>query len=145
HIDSPLRLEFLTAILLVKQFPDASVKPNYKVDDFGTPTSCAPAGKPDILCDELGKKYIVEVTTIRSSAQIASEMVPITHHLKDLKNQDSAINCSIIFIAPIIHERSITYADFIKFEQSIRIENISIEKLIFNFESNIKKLDLMTS
>ncbi len=142
-IDAPLRLEFLTAIALKQQFPSLKVEPGYSVDDYGTPTSFAGAGHPDIICKEGNNEIIIELTTIRSAQQIASEMVPIHHHLLDLINRGSQNkDYGLIFIAPIIHERSYTYGKFMHFEEDLCIANIKIEdfKNELSQKNNLKEL-----
>ena len=37
-IEGPTRLEFLTSIYLVQNYPELLVKPNYAIDDEGNPT-----------------------------------------------------------------------------------------------------------
>lgn len=124
YIHQPLRLEFLTALILQKKFTDLIVKPNYIFDDEGMPTFFAPGNSADIQClDEKGN-ILFEVTLIRGRQQVTSEMIPIERHLKEIRQNDS--NAFSVFLAPNIHPDAIQYAAFSKFQSGLDIITMDI-------------------
>lgn len=123
-INEPLRLEFLTALILQKKFSNIIIKPNYSSDDEGMPISFAPGNGADIVCvDELGN-VLFEVTLMRGRQQVANEMIPIERHLKEIKTHD--VSAFSVFLAPNIHPDAIQYSAFAKYQSNIDIITLDI-------------------
>lgn len=134
-INSPLRLEFLTSIVLKKQFPNLNVKPNYKIDDEGLPSSHAGGGVADIECFDEDFKSLFEVTLIKGTVQVARELVPITRHLKEAKQGN--INAFTVFLSPKTHPDTIQYVSFVKYKDKVDIIPVEIDNLV-NDISNMR-------
>lgn len=135
YINGPIRLEFLTSLIIKKYFPDIAVKGNYNIDDEGLPTSFAPGGDADIVCrDEIGD-ILYEVTLLTGTQQNIREMPSIARHLRDYINNYS--DSYSVLLAPQIHNDTLEYAEFIKTKDNLNIHPISI----LNFLSKIEKLD----
>ncbi len=137
-IPGPLRLEFLTSLAVLSKFPNAVVKPNYISDDEGLPSSHAPGNGADIECFEGEKCTLLEVTLLNGVAQVQREMAPISRHLQNKKNENhSAIT---FFIAPIIHQDTEVWVDFIKTRDDLDIYSFSILEFIEKLEINHSSL-----
>ena len=124
-IDSPLRFEFLTALIIQKRFGDLFVLPNYSMDDEGLPTSFAPGNSADILCRDNVGNILVEVSLISSRQQVTSEILSIERHLLDTKTEDK--NAFTVFVAPYIHPDSIRYIEFRKAVDNLVINAYGID------------------
>lgn len=126
-IDGPTRLEFLTGVFLVQNFPDTKVKPNYAIDDEGNPTFTAKGGVADILVEEYDTNSTIEVTLMRNKQQSTNEIPAITRHLDQLR---SSLNKEIfsIFVAPNIHPDTIYMCKFTKLQYDLEIFYYDIEK-----------------
>ena len=112
-IESPTRLEFLTAIALVKYFPEVKVLPNYAIDDEGLPKFTAGAGKADIECENDDIQGIVEVTLMTGAAQQTEhEVASIDDHLRKIERTSFKMSLAL-FIAPILQERAMRYLHFL--------------------------------
>ena len=112
-IEAPTRLEFLTAIALVKHFPEVKVAPNYAVDDEGLPKFTAGAGKADIECKNEELNGIVEVTLMTGAAQQTEhEVSSIDDHLRTLEETSMKLSFAL-FVAPIFRERARRYLQFL--------------------------------
>lgn len=118
-IPAPARYEFLISIVLVQNFPNLIVKPNYPIDDEGIPTSTASGGMGDIECED-SMAEIVEVTLMQGRMQVSAEMLPITRHLIDLERFTKKDRAAI-FIAPSIHADAKRYAEWIAFSENMII------------------------
>lgn len=129
-IPEPTRFEFLTSIALKQYDENLRVLPNYSVDDEGLPKCHASGNLPDIVCENLEHKSIVEVSLLCGAKQTTSEILPIARHLKALESQ----NKFAIFIAPKIHEDSKRYARLIKLDENLEIKNYEI----LNFIKDLK-------
>lgn len=125
-LEEPLRLEFLTTLLLATELPNVEVRPNYRCDDEGLPLSTAPGGVPDITVVGAGNCVAVEVTLMRNRQQVHLEMIPIERHLGDLKRDFPG--ASAVFVAPIIHPDAMRYAEFALHDKKLRIETRSIDE-----------------
>ena len=138
YIDAPARLEFLVSIALVQNFNDLDVKPNYIVDDEGLPTCTASGGNADIECFEENYISLVEVTLMCGrSDQVNNEIIPISRHLRDVKEKNNTSIVFSILIAPIIHEDTIEAADWQYYKNKVDIIPLNID----NFVSCIEKVD----
>lgn len=100
-LDYPIRLEFLTAIAIKVRRPNYRVKPNYKCDDEGLPTSTASGDKGDIECYGIDN-VLVEVTMSKGRVQTIMEGWPIKRHLEDFATKVS--NASCVFVAPEVYK-----------------------------------------
>lgn len=127
-IDEPLRLEFLTSLLLQKRYPKICVKPNYSTDDEGIPTAFAKGNTPDIVCEDKDGNILFEVTLIVGSQQCPREMPPISKHLIDqLAKGKEAFS---VLLAPHIHSYTLDYSKFMKYKNNIDIVPIDIPYLV---------------
>lgn len=111
-IDAPARLEFLSAVALVKYFEGINVIPNYSVDDEGLPRFTARGGMADIECHRDGCYGLLEVTLMTGAAnQTEHEMTSISDHLKDATENSSEYTMAV-FVAPILQERALDYMEY---------------------------------
>ena len=111
-IDAPARLEFLTSVALVKYFDDASVIPNYSVDDEGLPKSTARGGVADIECIDKNCYALFEVTLMTGAAQQTEhEMTSISDHLKDATRNSNKTTIAV-FVAPKLQERALDFMEY---------------------------------
>ena len=122
-LDGPVRLEFLSAIALVKYFDNIDVCPNYPADDEGLPTRTAGGGKADIECYQEDCEALVEVTLMTSTAnQTEHEMTSIEDHL--IAAAESTTNFVFaLFVAPILQPRAIRYMNFANQDNLAQYEN----------------------
>lgn len=141
-IEPPTRLEFLTSIYLVQNYPNSLIKPNYSIDDEGNPTFTAKGGIADILVEDLFSDSTIEVTLIRNRQQSIIEIPSITRHLKELNNSTKKNDVFSVFIAPIIHEDTIYMCKFTKSKYDLDIYYYDIETFANKIieTSNIKGL-----
>ena len=88
---------------------DASleIKPNILKADDGLPLFTAGGGVSDIECFYESFNLIVEVTLIKSRAQVQNEVLPISRHFSDLKDKNLDKECYCLFLAPLIHRDSL--------------------------------------
>lgn len=139
-INEPLRLEFLTAIYLTKNFNNITVIPNYKCDDEGYPIFTASGGQADIIAYDNKVESYVEVSLIKDRTQTTNEMIPIARHLVDYINKSNNNKDKFsVFVAPNIHQDAIEYAKYVKYRRKINIPYYSISDFIHKIEQ-IKEL-----
>lgn len=132
-IPAPTRLEFLTSIALIQQFPTLDVNPNYIVDDEGLPTCTASGGMADIVVLDVAYDSLFEVTLMRGRQdQVNNEIVPIRRHLMEYKKIKE--NAFSVFIAPSIHEDTKEMASWYKYKDNLDILTFDI----LTFLENIK-------
>jgi AlwI restriction endonuclease len=123
----PLRLEFLSALLLKHTYADSKVIANYKRGDDGLPISHAPGNYADIELYEKSALHLYEVTLMKGAAQAKAEVAPITRHLDEyMRGHD---NVDTIFVAPNIHIDSIRWFEF-QNDKGFRISSKSIEEFV---------------
>ena len=133
-INEPLRLEFLTALALQKKFTDIVVNPNYSIDDEGLPTSFAAGGTPDIVCKDRNGNVLFEVTMIVGAQQCIREMNAITRHLQEtIINEPDSFS---VILAPRIHEDTIQYAQFVKFQRNLDIATVDILQFVASLDTH---------
>lgn len=125
-IDGPTRLEFLTSVFIVQNYPNSRVKPNYSIDDEGNPTFTAKGGVADILVEDLLSDSTIEVTLMRNRQQATHEIPAITRHLIELRNESNKDVFSV-FVAPNIHEDTIYMCEFTKHRDDLDIYYYDIE------------------
>lgn len=135
-IAPPTRLELLTSVALVQNFPDLVVLPNYVIDDEGIPTCHAGGGVADIVCKEKENDDFVEVSLVRDFRSQMLEMFSIQDH-QIMARQNNSKTYSI-FIAPIIHVRAKRCASWMKFETDSDIATIDINDFISGLKSHNK-------
>jgi hypothetical protein len=129
---APLRLEFLSSLLLKSRFPTANVIANYSRDDEGLPISHAPGNNPDIELQFEEKLDLYEVTLTTGTNQVRAEFAPITRHLDDKINQGiyQQENIKTILVAPSIHADFVRWIQFIKFNENKNMESLTIEEFV---------------
>ena len=141
-ISAPTRLEFLTSIALVQQFPGLDVNPNYSVDDEGLPTFTAGGGSPDIVCYDSDCDSLFEVTLMCGrNDQINNEMLPISRHLS--KYKETKPETFSVFVAPVVHEDTKRYAMWIKQSERLDILVYDVESFIKNISENRRVKQLL--
>jgi len=123
----PLRLEFLSALLLKYTYKDAKVVANYKRGDDGLPISHAPGNNADIEVYQDSSLHLYEVTLMKGAAQVKAEMAPITRHQEDYKRGHP--NVETIFVAPNIHIDTIRWVEYWN-HHGFKISNKSIEDFV---------------
>ena len=133
-IDNPTRLEFLTSLILTKNYPNLIIKPNYSIDDEGNPTFTAKGGIADIEVYDEKSDVLVEVTLIKNRQQSIIEIPAITRHLVELNEKSEKENIFSIFIAPNIHEDTKYMCEFTKYRKNLDIKPYTIS----NFAKKIK-------
>ena len=126
-ISNPLRLEFLSALLLKHTYPSARVVANYTRGDDGLPISHAPGNNADIEMYIDSVLHLYEVTLMKGAAQAKAEMAPITRHQEDYKKKHSDVDT--IFVAPNIHIDTVRWVEFWN-NRDFRISHLSIEDFV---------------
>lgn len=148
-IDAPVRLEFLSAIALVKHFDNIDVCPNYPIDDEGLPTSTASGGKADIECYQKDTAALVEVTLMIGAAnQTEHEMTSIEDHLiETAKSTNNYVFA--LFVAPVLQPRAIRYMNFANQDSLAQFDNcggisaIKIDEMVSRFIESQNLRDLL--
>ncbi len=123
----PLRLEFLSALLLKHTYTKSKVVANYKRGDDGLPISHAPGNNADIELYQDSALHLYEVTLIKGAAQAKAEMASITRHQDDYKKGFADVDT--IFVAPIIHVDTIRWVEYWN-NRGFRITNKSIDEFV---------------
>jgi hypothetical protein len=123
----PLRLEFLSALLLKHTYTNSRVVANYKRGDDGLPISHAPGNNADIELYEDSALHLYEVTLLKGVAQVKAEMGPITRHQDEHKRGHSDVDT--IFVAPNIHIDTTRWVEYWN-DKGFRISNKSIEEFV---------------
>ena len=142
-IDNPTRLEFLTSLILVKNYPDLLVKPNYSIDDEGNPTFTAKGGMADIEVYDKKSDVLVEVTLIKNRQQSITEIPAITRHLTELYEKSKKENIFSIFIAPSIHEDTKYMCEFTKYSRKLDIKPYTINNFAKKVQFNGNILEFL--
>ena len=144
YIPEPTRLEFLTSVALVQQYPGLDVNPNYVVDDEGLPINTAGGGKADIECYDQDYDSYYEVSLMCGrSDQINNEIIPIARHLRQVISDKRSESFSV-FIAPVVHNDTKEAADWQNNKYQIRILSFDIPEFIDAIEKTNKASDLMS-
>jgi AlwI restriction endonuclease len=132
-IQEPLRLEFLTALALVKKTTNVTVKANFIADDEGLPVSFAAGGGADIECMEKDTTVLVEVTMLKGTQQHIRESYSIQRHLIDMLSKNS--KAYAIFISPEVFVDFCQHADFIKYQKKLTVRALNIDLFISQLET----------
>lgn len=145
YINAPTRLEFLTSIALVQNFDGLDVNPNYAVDDEGLPTFTASGGYADIECYDSDYDSYFEVTLMCGrSDQVNNEIIPISRHLKEAKEQRREKSFSV-FVAPVIHSDTKEAAEWQKMKSGVDILTFNIHEFIELIDKNTKASQLLAA
>lgn len=120
-IDNPTRLEFLISLSLIQKYPQATIKPNYAIDDEGNPTFTARGGIADIELYDTNSDSLIEVTLLQNRSQSINEIPSITRHLDEFKNISKKNLVFSLFIAPKIHQDTIYMCQFTKNQYNLDI------------------------
>ena len=138
-IDNPTRLEFLTSLILTKNYPNLIIKPNYSIDDEGNPIFTAKGGIADIEVYDEKSDILVEVTLIKNRQQSIIEIPAITRHLVELNEKSEKEIIFSIFIAPNIHEDTKYMCEFTKYRKNLDIKPYTISNFVkkIKFEGDI--------
>lgn len=123
----PLRLEFLSALLLKHTYANSRVVANYKRGDDGLPISHAPGNHADIELYEDSSLHLYEVTLIKGAAQVKAEMAPITRHQDDYRGSHPGVDT--IFVAPNIHIDTIRWVEYWN-DKGFKLANKTIEEFV---------------
>ena len=144
YIPLPVRFEFFTSILIYFLFGDEyKIRPNYKMDSNGLPTSHAPSKKGDIEVYSDKTYWILEVSLIRNrTQQYNNETTNLIRHFNNKKEFEKYF---LSFIAPYVHEDTQRLFNALiitlKIEENIRNVNARTYKLE-EFLKIIKKKDV---
>jgi len=106
---APEQFEKLIAEALKIINDEIKIKPNYPVDDNGEPISHASSNKPDIECYYHSYNAICEVTLDVSNFQWIRESQPVMRHLRDFENNNKNYKNYCLFIAPKIHNDTLSH------------------------------------
>lgn len=134
-IDTPSRLEFLTAIAIKTKFPQIEVIPNYPIDDTGLPTSTAGGGMGDIECFEASKAILIEVTMAQGRTQTVMEVWPIERHLESFIEKYQ-LDSQCVFIAPSIFNDTERQIKFVKADKGLIIRPYKVKDFIGFLETH---------
>lgn len=130
-IESPLHLEFLTALAILKKIDNIEVKPNFIADDEGLPVSFAQGGMADIECFEDNETILVEVTLLTGTQQHIRESFSIQRHLEEYLNKK--IKVFSLFISPKAFIDTCRYAKFIA-QDGFEIKILDIDLFVQQLE-----------
>lgn len=101
--NAPLCLEWYTSLSLMALDDSIEIKPNIVKADDGLPLFTAGGGLADIECFYESFNLIVEVTLIKSRAQVQNEVLPVSRHYSDMVEKYDDKPCYCLFLAPLIH------------------------------------------
>lgn len=146
YIPLPVRFEFFTSILIYFLFgKEYKIKPNYKTDSNGLPTSHAPSKRGDIEVYSDKIYWLLEVSLVRNrTQQYNNETTNLIRHFNDKKEFEKYF---LSFIAPYVHEDTQRLFDALiitlKIEEDIQNVDARTYKLE-EFLKIIKKKDIFT-
>lgn len=121
-IDEPTRFEFLASVALKQSLVDATIRPNYAIDDEGNPTFTARGGIGDIEVFDKDNNSLFEVTLLRGKQQAVLEIPGITRHLQEMK----LANKFAVFVAPMLHADTEYMIEFTKSRHDLDIFGYTI-------------------
>lgn len=147
YIKEPVRLEFLTAIIIKKALPNLKVVANYKIDDQGIPFNTASGGKgknigSDIDVFEGNIHAILEPTISKQrSFQVEHELPSIRNHIiesykKDNKDNNHYSKWFALFIAANISRDVGDQVALIKHTNNVEIYPWDIKDFV-EFSKNV--------
>jgi hypothetical protein len=135
NIPEPLRLEYITALLIVKKFGSNGLIANLLLSDDGTPISHAPGKRPDIVFEHVDGSYIFELTMSKNARQQEnSETTSIVRHLEEIK-EATGINYRMALIAPIIHIDIVRFFKYCCVSNNALIAPLGIDKFVKDVRS----------
>lgn len=135
-LPQPLRLEYVLTLIFAKKFGNLErLESNLIYNENGLPISFAPAGKIDLIYDNV----LIEATMIKNrNQQLNSETTSIARHMYEKKKEENK-EFRTILVAPYIHFDAALFFKFCAKEFECRIAPITIN----NFINIIKKSDNM--
>lgn len=128
YIKETVRLEFLTSLIIQKQYSDVKVIPNYISDDEGIPVAHAPGNNADILCKGSSYSVLFEVTLLTGAQQHIRESFSVARHLEKYSANNK--NVFTILIAPSIFNDTKEYAEYFENKKNLGIIPISINDFV---------------
>ncbi len=136
ELAEPLRLEYLLALLLGKQYGTKNLVSNIIYGEDGRPLHYAPAGKSDIILYHEKGSYIFEPTMQRNRSQLLNYETTniVRHYMKE--KEKSGLDFKIMLVAPVIH---CDVADYFKYQANschVNIIPATIEKCTQLFIDN---------
>ena len=138
-IPNPTRLEFLVALAIHLKCINYEVKPNYKVDDQGLPTSTALGNMADIECYGKEEIALAEVTLHTSGHQQSANEIPkISRHVLDKRREFPEKNSYCVYITPKMHQDALLMSKWMSEDHNsnIIIMPHDIDKFLKQIESN---------
>ena len=136
EVISYVRLEWLITLSLYIKFPNISIKAHLKTDDEGIPYFQAGGNKFDIEIETDDAYSFIEATLITTSNQYPMEINKIPRKIKNFVFNDESKDQKTYFIAPEIHEDSITGVEWLRDKKAIHVENYDIEQFIEKLETS---------
>jgi hypothetical protein len=134
EIPEPLRLEYITALLIAKKFGANGLIANMIMGEDGLPLSYAPAGRPDIIFEHIDGSYIFELTMAKNAnQQLNSETSSVADHAKQMTNI-TGIEYRTALIAPFIHARVAQFYQFCIMTKKVKMSPISIDRFVQDME-----------
>ena len=142
-ISEPLRLEYLLALIIGKQYGTDGLISNIIYNEEGTPLHCAPGGKCDIQFIHREGSYILEPTMQRGrSQQLNSETTNIARHVRK-ENQGGVVNYRVMMVAPVVHPDVIDYFKYASHTNNVSLLTATINRVVglFNDSPSISYLN----
>lgn len=114
YIPEPIKLEFLTSLLIVLKYKNEFiVKPNYKADFLGMPISQAPGKKGDIEVFSKKIYWLIEVTLITNkNQQLNNETTTVIRHFNEDNKYYDYESKYLSFVAPFIHDDTKAFYEY---------------------------------
>ncbi len=129
-IPEPLRLEYLFALLLGKQYGSTGLISNIIYSEDGYPLHFAPASKCDIIYLNNDGSYILEPTMQRGkNQQLNNETTNIVRHMKNEMEQ-TKLTYRVMMIAPYVHVDVAVFFQYQADKNSVKIAPLSIDRVI---------------
>lgn len=142
-IKGDLRLEFLVTLAIYKNVENIHIISNYLSDDEGLPTSVAPGGRPDIICNEEGTDILVEVTLLTGTQQHIRESFSIRRHLEAaLENNEKSF---AIMVSPKTNLDFLNHSEWIKHSYNLEVRASEIATFVEEIEDIDKLRELALS
>lgn len=129
-IPEPLRLEYLLALLIGKNYGLTGLISNIIYGEDGLPLHFAPASKCDIIYLNQNGSYIFEPTMQRGkNQQLNNETANIVRHMQN-EMQQTKITYRVMMIAPYVHIDVANYFQYEADKKSVKIAPLSIDKIV---------------
>lgn len=135
-IAEPLRLEYLLALLLGKQYGSKGLVSNIIYDEDGLPLHHAPSNKPDIIYHSLEGNYIFEPTMQSSrDQQLNTETANIVRHVQN-EEARTGFKYRVAMIAPKVHSDVMRFFAYEANQENVKIAALSIAYATVLFEKS---------